>query len=303
MFSARWAASRRALSGVRGPRAVSIAEIHSRGVSPMWRDTPPLPAGLSRAKIAGMRAETSALDMPLRSSALPVGPSIQLYRRAAFGDLISLQVLDTRQYRSDQPCDGKWGACDELDREAEMLGLKQEKWLYEGLSASKARWNVLAQQTRLTPGNYHAGLGQRFGSDTWDGYPQARQRLVDTLVQSKARNPLVLGGDIHQNWVAHVHQDPYNANSPVVATEFCGTSITSRSNATPESTARAMRNNPHCVYANAQHRGYGLLDLTPQRAQVTLRAVRDVANPDSEVFDLQRFEVKAGQPQVGVPAV
>lgn len=257
-------------------------------------------------------------NMPIARDALVNGiqgllanQPLRLHTHADFGQLARLTLLDNRQYRAAplcgaQPSDKLQAVC--LPDAGQVgyrtvLGAEQEQWLVQTLGGSAAVWNVLAQQTRLTPGNYHAGLSQRFGSDTWDGYPQARQRLVDTLVQSKARNPLVLGGDIHQNWVAHVHQDPYNANSPVVATEFCGTSITSRSNATPQSTARAMRNNPHCVYANAQHRGYGLLDLTPQRAQVTLRAVRDVANPDSEVFDLQRFEVKAGQPEVGVPDV
>ena len=42
--------------------------------------------------------------MPLRKSSLPVGPDMTLYRRLRFGDLVEFNVLDTRQYRSDQPC-------------------------------------------------------------------------------------------------------------------------------------------------------------------------------------------------------
>jgi alkaline phosphatase D len=41
--------------------------------------------------------------MPLRASALPSGSHMRLYRRLQFGNLIDLSVLDTRQWRSDQP--------------------------------------------------------------------------------------------------------------------------------------------------------------------------------------------------------
>ena len=252
-------------------------------------------------------------NMPITREALVNGiqgllanQTLRLHIHADFGQLARLTLLDNRQYRDAPLCGAK--TSDKLravclpDADARtyrsMLGRDQEQWLAQTLGGSTAVWNVLAQQTRLTPGNYQAGLGQRFGIDTWDGYPQARQRLIDALVQSEARNPLVLGGDIHQNWVARLHQDPYDANSPVVAAEFCGTSITSVSRAAAQSTDRAMRNNPHCVYANPQHRGYGLLDLKPRRAEVTLRAVNDVTDPKSVVFDLKRFEVQAGSAQI-----
>ncbi|MCQ4062526.1 alkaline phosphatase, partial [Klebsiella pneumoniae] len=39
-------------------------------------------------------------NMPLRRSAFPRGSALQLYRRAQYGDLLDLNLLDTRQYRS-----------------------------------------------------------------------------------------------------------------------------------------------------------------------------------------------------------
>jgi alkaline phosphatase D len=41
--------------------------------------------------------------MPLRPSSVPHGPDLKLYRTCAYGRLASFQVLDTRQYRTDQP--------------------------------------------------------------------------------------------------------------------------------------------------------------------------------------------------------
>jgi alkaline phosphatase D len=42
--------------------------------------------------------------LPLRPSSMPNGPGMQLYRRLTFGNLAEFSVLDTRQYRTDQPC-------------------------------------------------------------------------------------------------------------------------------------------------------------------------------------------------------
>ncbi len=47
-------------------------------------------------------------NMPLRRSTLPHGPDMPLYRRLPYGQLADFLVLDTRQYRTDQPCgDGR----------------------------------------------------------------------------------------------------------------------------------------------------------------------------------------------------
>ncbi len=42
--------------------------------------------------------------MPLRISSLPHGSEMRLYRELSFGRLAQFHVLDTRQYRTDQPC-------------------------------------------------------------------------------------------------------------------------------------------------------------------------------------------------------
>lgn len=50
---------------------------------------------------------------PLRRYSLPQGPDMRLYHRLIFGDLVQFYVLDTRQYRSDQPCgDGETPRCE-----------------------------------------------------------------------------------------------------------------------------------------------------------------------------------------------
>src|SRR5690606_5105941 len=110
--------------------------------------------------------------MPLRRSAVPKGPDMLLYRRIALGDLGDFHVLDTRQYRSDQPCgDGNKEPCDgAFDPQATLLGDKQERWLTEGLAKSSAHWNVLAQQVMFAPVDRDPESGVKRSMDQWPGY-------------------------------------------------------------------------------------------------------------------------------------
>ena len=140
--------------------------------------------------------------MPLRRAAMPKGSSMVLHRRYDFGDLMRLYMLDTRQYRSDQACgDGSKAACAEIeDSSRTLLGAAQETWLDKELSGSKARWNVLGQQILVTLQDFDPGPADLLNMDSWSGYPPARKRLVESLRASKARNPVILTGDVHASW-------------------------------------------------------------------------------------------------------
>ena len=63
-------------------------------------------------------------------------------------------------------------------------------------------------------------------------------------------------------------------------------------------TAQRLANNPHFVFADAQHRGYGLLDFTPHQLRTTLRGLDDVSRQDSSVATLASFVVQSGRPVV-----
>lgn len=247
--------------------------------------------------------------MPIRRStwlrglaSMEAGEPLRIHQRVDLGRLASIHLLDNRQYRAAPLCGPQPSArlaavCNSAPLvPRSMLGFDQEGWLRQGLEQAAAqgqRWNVIAQQTCFTPRNYPSGPGRWYGTDLWDGFPDARQRLLNALVASGAKNPVFLGGDIHQNWVAHVHQDPYNTRSPVVAAEFCGTSISS-SGVTQVAALRALARNPHCLLANSAYRGYGIVDITPRHMTVSLRVLDDVKLPDSGVSTLAKFRVSAG---------
>lgn len=237
--------------------------------------------------------------MPLRPSAMPNGPDMPLYRRFDFGRLIELNMLDTRQYRTRQPCGGESGPrCDgALDAAATMMGAAQERWLDRGLARSAARWNVLGNQVPIAEVDNEPGPGTFMSFDRWDGYVAARRRLLGSLAQRRVRNPVVLTGDIHSNWVADLRPDFADPASPLVGAEFIVTSLTSGGDGsdTSEFGARALRANPHMRFFNNQ-RGYVRCSVRPDRWLSDYRVVDYVSRPGSPIRTRASFVVEDGRP-------
>ncbi len=250
---------------------------------------------------------------PLRASVLTralqglaSGAELRLYGEVRFGTLAQLCLLDGRQYRDPQACSppGRGSVtrdpdgCESWNDPARtMLGAAQEDWLRERLGAGGAAWTVLGQGTLFGQRDLRAGPGRMLWNDGWDGYPAARARLVEALQQQRAANPVLFGGDVHENWVGHVKADYDRPESASVGVEFCGTSITSRA-FQPDKVSQRMADNPHFIHADAERRGYGIADFTGERLEVRLRTLDDVTRRDTGVRTEASFAVEAGRPLV-----
>lgn len=263
---------------------------------------------------------------PLRVASLAASGfgALQVYRALPWGRLATIHLLDARQFRDRQACraEGSSGAgavlpgdCAELQAPGRsFLGTAQERWLDAGLAADArgggvgsasgdgTRWSVIAQQTLFSPRHYPSGVQS---TDSWDGYPAARQRLLQSVARHAPRNTVLLGGDIHQNYVCNV-MAPTDGAAPaessvaptarVLASEFCGTSISSRSGTTQDKVDAIVRHNPHVLLARCDLRGWGLAEVTPRRWTTTLRTVDDPLRADSGASTLARFVVEDGRP-------
>ena len=259
-------------------------------------------------------------NMPLRASALGGAwdhhgkglAGLQLYRSLRWGDLAHMHLLDGRQFRSPQACRAPGQAntgtvqpaqCPALqDPARSFLGHAQEQWLYQQLRGDSAshgngpRWSLLGQSTLFSPRHLPSGAES---TDPWDGYPAARQRFAQQIAQSGPRNTVLLGGDLHQNYVCSIARDcsqPPGKGNPVVASEFCGTSISSRSGTQQAKVDAIVANNPQVLFARCEERGYGLLDITPRAVTTELRAVANPMRADTTVYTLARFAVQNGVP-------
>lgn len=238
-------------------------------------------------------------SMPLRRSTMPRGSKMQLYRKLSYGPLAEFFVLDTRQYRSDQPCgDGDKAPCPEMTRaDQTMFGDAQEKWLTGGLASSKARWNVLCNQVMMAKIDRDGGPGERYPMDQWSGYETARARFMRFLAEKKPSNPVVITGDVHSSWVCDLREKFRDKNSPVVATEFTGTSISSGGDGVDvtERAAAYLPDNPQIKFHNAK-RGYVRCELTEARYTADYRILDRVTVPDSPIATKASFVIESGRP-------
>jgi alkaline phosphatase D len=256
--------------------------------------------------------------MPLDPRLYLKDSSTHLFRHFDWGQLAEFHFLDTRQYRSDQPCSGAKDllapvgddlviACgDESNPSATMTGAVQEDWLLDGLRRSKSRWNVIAQQVMMAAVDFGPGLAlfdpqaaglQIRNADAWDGYVASRNRLLGGVLDEKIANLIVLTGDIHSSWVAELKADFTNPLSPIVGTEFVGTSISS--NFPPEfipiiEGALLDPANAHVKFFDGAFRGYVRCSVTPERWRSDYRVVDTVLLPTATVRTLKSFIIKHG---------
>jgi alkaline phosphatase D len=238
--------------------------------------------------------------MPLRSHSLPRGPDMQLYRTISFGRLATFQVLDTRQYRSDQPNGDRASDINDeaLNPKNSLLGARQARWLKSSLLRSQAEWNVLAQQVMMGMVDVATTDDKRYSMDQWPGCAFERMKLVEFLAERKVPNPIVLTGDIHSNWVNELRIDDRRPEQPVVATEFVGTSISSGGNGAKEYRPldKLLAQNP-CVILHNRQRGYVSCTVTPKTWRSDYRVLEEVTKPGAAIATLASFVVESGRPQ------
>lgn len=243
---------------------------------------------------------------------LPTGPDFRIYRRFSAGDLLDIDITDTRQYRSDQLATATSGEAEDPSRT--MLGDPQKAWLKEALGR-EVRWRAIANQTMMAQLEV-AGLPEDVGGplgdamigidddlainpDQWDGYRAERRELLAFIRDEQIPNVVTITGDIHSHWVADLKVDFDDPTDPIVATEFVGTSIST--SGFPDGSDMAVRaliapTNRHFRYFEGERHGYAVVDVTPEQWRTTYRVVEDLDDPNSRVEDLAAFEVADGRP-------
>jgi alkaline phosphatase D len=238
-------------------------------------------------------------NMPLRRRSMPRGPDMQLYRRVSYGNLAEFSVMDTRQYRDDQAADDGTDPPnpEQQDPNRTLTGAEQEQWLLNGLAASGATWNVLAQQVFFAQRDFQTGDGQRFSMDAWDGYIGSRDRISNFILEGDVPNPVVLTGDVHNNWACDLKADYDDQASETFGVEFVTTSITSGGDGADTSAGQeaVVAENPHIKFFNGQ-RGYILCKLTPEEWRADYRVLPYVSRPGAPVYTRASFVTEAGNP-------
>ncbi|HLL36492.1 MAG TPA: alkaline phosphatase D family protein [Streptomyces sp.] len=255
---------------------------------------------------------------------MPVRPAIAgtTYRRLRFGKLADLSLLDLRSFRSQQVSFGD-GEVD--DPERTLTGRAQLDWLKAGLAASDTTWRLVGNPVMMAPfaiGSLSADLlkplakllglpqeGLAINPDQWDGYTDDRRELLAHLRANAIRNTVFLTGDIHMAWANDV---PVNAGtyplSASAATEFVVTSVTSDNLddlvKVPEGTVSAVAApviraaNRHVHWVDTDRHGYGVLDLTAERAQMDYYVLSDRTKADATSSWARSYRTRSGTQKV-----
>lgn len=237
--------------------------------------------------------------MPLRPACQPHGPDALLYRRLEYGRLASFHVLDTRQYRTDQPQgDGmKPDGPILLDPAGTLMGTRQREWFFDGLVRSPAAWNVIAQQVMMAKVDTKPGPGVLLSMDKWPGYEFERRQVLRHLHDHQIRNPVVISGDIHSNWANDLIADFDELDSQVIAPEFAGTSMSSDGDGAenPKWQGPMLAENPFVKWHNSE-RGYVRCTLTPETWTTAFCTVPYVSRPGAPLNTRATFLVESGRP-------
>lgn len=272
-------------------------EVDNNWVSAIDQDgTPPEIFRLRRA--AAFQAFYE--HMPLRRSSLPHGGHMAMYRSARFGDLLDAHFLDTRQYRSDQPYgDGEKAAGpDVFAADDTMLGDEQERWLFDGLANSDARWNVIAQQVMMMGIARRADPGAEvvYAMDAWTGYRHSRQRLLAHIDQHRPGNVIVVTGDAHRHFAGDLIPDHHDRP---VASEYLATSISSGGDGGLEESSfgrRVRLGGNDFLKEMVDLRGYVLCDVGRDLWTGELKVLDTVQRPDAPIRIHARFASERGRP-------
>ncbi|WP_026909423.1 alkaline phosphatase D family protein [Patulibacter minatonensis] len=233
--------------------------------------------------------------MPLRNYAHPQGSGMQLYRELPMGDLANFVVADTRQYRTDQPYGdkGPTDGPDMRDPKATLPGIAQEQWIVDRMGASKAKWNILAQQVLMAQHDVVPGAVKGYSTDQWDAYRASRQRVLTGIADRKTSNPVVLTGDIHQHYAADLLRDFDDPSSPIVGSELCGTSVTSGGDGSDSH--EDLSENPWIKY-NGKRRGYVRVTMDAKELRADFRNVAAVTTRSAAASTGASFTLQDGKP-------
>ncbi|MFF7444773.1 MULTISPECIES: alkaline phosphatase D family protein [unclassified Streptomyces] len=258
-------------------------------------DVPPEQFLLRRA--AAYRAYWE--NQPLRAPQLPIGPDMQLYRRLQWGPLAQFDVLDTRQYRSDQAYGGARHVPgpESEDPARTMTGTAQENWLLGGWNASQAVWNVVAQQVCFSQRRLDLNPVAELSMDAWDGYPASRRRILDGAKAAGVENLMVLTGDVHVGYAFDIKDDFDDPASRTLGTEIVTTSVASGRDGAekPPNWPTYTSANPHLKFYDGR-RGYTTVTLDRSQARADFKMLPYVTTPGAPITTAASFVTEVGDP-------
>jgi alkaline phosphatase D len=230
------------------------------------------------------------------------GDPDRIYGSIRLGQMAELYLTDSRQYRSQQPCDDvELTACpaDQVPG-LTMLGATQKAWVKQAVPSGKARWNLFTSETMMMA--LDSSPGNSVNQDQWDGYAAEREEILTSFVNDKVQNLVVLSGDLHTFIAGNLTTTGDSTGTPI-GVELLGGSATSfglvQETGISATTLDQLRRtaDPHIVYADFIHHGYCVLEITKDEITGRFRTA-DTTHPGGKPTTLATFKVESGSPRL-----
>ncbi|MEZ5238984.1 MAG: alkaline phosphatase D family protein [Microthrixaceae bacterium] len=176
----------------------------------------------------------------------PTDPT-RLYRSLRWGDLADLVLLDLAQYRDPEAPAPSYPPIRRGDRtrggpqparsapapvargDADVLGGQLEGARQPQMLQPLRLVDLDNELTRFLDPDLPRNAGVYLNGTQWDGYQAERRAVLSALVDRGITDNVVLTGDIHSWWAGGVPLDIDDPDTPTVAAEFVGGSVTSPS--------------------------------------------------------------------------
>jgi alkaline phosphatase D len=247
-------------------------------------------------------------------------------RTFGWGDLADVVLLDDRTLR-----DPSVSGTNRIDGEGlttydparTALGADQYAWLTGLLSASTAAWRIVAEDYPIAPWrlvnleflrafrpDLPPNAGLYIPAEDWDQYVSQRRDLLRFLAENGIADTMFCAAETHISLASNLRPDPDDPGSPVCAVDFTAPSLTADPDVhqaylpdLPVSVADGVlrlaeqwvvsQNAPNMHFMDLADQGYCVVDVDPERIEVTYRFI-DTYDPDAEAVDGARFRVERG---------
>jgi len=213
--------------------------------------------------------------LPIRQA--DINEPKRIYRTLHYGELADIVLMDIELWRNQDVIP--------MVDSASLLGNTQYDWVTNELQNSTATWHIIGNQKLFSnwaidhvEADLPFGDGNVADPNSWDGFPEERERLLTFLKDNDIENNIVLSGDIHLSVAADLAINPkdsigYNllTGEGAVGVEFTPASIT-RGNLDEQVgdvpialidflLGLSLEGNPHHEYIEVIQHGYGLLHI------------------------------------------
>jgi len=138
-------------------------------------------------KVESQKLMLDFLDEPENSPRRQQAGVYTAYTYGPVGKQVKVILLDGRYHRESP------------GKNADTLGAEQWQWLEKELTSSTADVNLIGSGIQV--------LSSEHRFEKWANFPKARQRLLDLIARSRARNVILLSGDRHFGEISCLQDD------------------------------------------------------------------------------------------------